>query len=635
MKKTLLSLAFIANVACSQSFIRTHTIVSDNSTFPTPANVEWMQGESVRFEITAKSGNFYIPLSNGVAPVLKMWSGNVITQLYAQKTGTIYSAGSGKLYVDLLANEANISPSGAYNYAVGVYDGTQYMGVVAQGRATVRAHPFGSSVGYVGAFNAFPYVPTNDANYLGGITGAVAGANVSIARTGRTVYISATAGGGGSGTFTNLQWGTNNNTAQALIRAESNIVFRSAGGTNYAALAGNLAGDFTFNGAINANDNIEIANTKHLRFQDGGGTNTVHLEAVKGRLIISGAVDIVSGQAVPATINGSVIATGTPLYVQSETNAEARLSSNFWAAADSTTNYVRLTGDTLTGPLNGQTAASFFPTMRAWNSLPFVGLTDGSSLNGLRVHAHPAIGGVGVLTLGAFIPNAVGPIQQFSWAGEIDSVNTVGEFWRLRHVGQDGATQTVMRMVADSALGHSAQIIISNGVFNGDGAGITNLPASAVNTNLAVVEPHWFRTQAGATSIWSYADLGSGDMLTVATATNIESYPLIFQTAQAGSLQQLTREGALVSPIDATNIIVDLKSNATNGSAVVSIYSGTASGIRTQSLVGAAGTVYSLNVPIALKAWQRIGVSVGASLQNTNAATAVGQLGAGYWRAQQ
>lgn len=330
MKKILISLAFIANVACSQSFIRTHTIISDNSTFPTPANVEWMQGESVRFEITAKSGNFYIPLSNGVAPVLKMWSGNIITQLYAQKTGTIYSAGSGKLYVDLLANEANISPSGAYNYAVGVYDGTQYMGVVAQGRATVRAHPFGSSVGYVGAFNAFPYVPTNDANYLGGITGAVAGANVSIARTGRTVYISATSGGG-SGMFTNMQWGTNNNTAQALIRAESNIVFRSAGGTNYAALAGNLTGDFTFGGAINANDNIEIANTKHLRFQDGGGTNTVHLAATAGRLIITGAVDIVTGQAVPATINGAQIATAS--------DVSARLASNVWATADSTTNY--------------------------------------------------------------------------------------------------------------------------------------------------------------------------------------------------------------------------------------------------------------------------------------------------------
>jgi hypothetical protein len=51
-------------------------------------------------------------------------------------------------------------------------------------------------------------------------------------------------------------------------------------------------------------DNIEIAATKHIRFLDGGGTNRVHLDATAGRLIITGAVDIVSGHAVPATING-------------------------------------------------------------------------------------------------------------------------------------------------------------------------------------------------------------------------------------------------------------------------------------------------------------------------------------------
>ena len=201
MKKILAIFTLLAGVASAQSFIRTHTIVSDNSTFPSPANVEWMSGESVRFEITAKNGNFYIPLSNGVAPVLKMWSGNVITQLYAQKTGTIYSAGSGKLYVDLLANEANITPTGAYNYAIGVYDGTQYMGVVAQGRATIRGHPFGASVGYVGAFNAFPYVPSNDAAYLNAITNIVAGTNITVSRSGRQVTINSSASSGVTGTL--------------------------------------------------------------------------------------------------------------------------------------------------------------------------------------------------------------------------------------------------------------------------------------------------------------------------------------------------------------------------------------------------------------------------------------------------
>ena len=65
-----------------------------------------------------------------------------------------------------------------------------------------------------------------------------------------------------------------------------------------------LANGATISGDLNANGNIEIANTKHLRFQDGGGTNRVHLEATAGRLIVTGALDLVSGQAVPFTVNG-------------------------------------------------------------------------------------------------------------------------------------------------------------------------------------------------------------------------------------------------------------------------------------------------------------------------------------------
>lgn len=65
-----------------------------------------------------------------------------------------------------------------------------------------------------------------------------------------------------------------------------------------------LANGATISGDLNANGNIEIANTKHLRFLDGGGTNRVHLEATAGRLIVTGALDLVSGQAVPFTVNG-------------------------------------------------------------------------------------------------------------------------------------------------------------------------------------------------------------------------------------------------------------------------------------------------------------------------------------------
>lgn len=166
-----------------------------------------------------------------------------------------------------------------------------------------------------------------------------------------------------------------------------------------------------------------------------------------------------------------------------------------------------------------------------------------------------------------------------------------------------------------------------------NGANLTNI-AGVYATNTLNVMPHWMRTQAGATSIWSYADLGGGDALTVSTATNLESYGLIFQTAQAGSLQQLTREGAIVSPVTGTNVLVDVKGNGTNGSATITIYNGAASTVRTQSLVGAAGTIYTLNIPISFSAWRRLGVNVAASVQNTNAATATGQLGVGNWRVQ-
>jgi hypothetical protein len=340
-------LCAIASSAFAQSGIRQFQIVSDNSQFPAPANVEWMQGESPQFVITAKQGNFYVGFSNGASVVLKAWAGNITTQLYAQKTGVVDVAASGKATVELLASEANFTPTGRYNYAVGVYDGTNYMGIIAQGVATVRGHPFGNNIGYVGTTSPFPYVPTNDAAFLNAITNIIAGTNVTVSRSGRQVTVNASAsGGGGAGTFTNVTIGTNVMTAQAIIQPESNIVTRAADGTNYIGLAGTIANAITFSGSINANDNIEIANTKHLRFQDGGGTNTVHLAATAGRLIVTGAVDVVTGQAVPFTVNGI-----PPLYVQSETNAEARLASNVWAAADSTTNYVRRTGDTMSGTL--------------------------------------------------------------------------------------------------------------------------------------------------------------------------------------------------------------------------------------------------------------------------------------------
>ena len=91
---------------------------------------------------------------------------------YVNMTGSVESVQQGKVRIDLTAPQANITPTGAYNYAIGVYDGTNYMGVVAHGRVTIRGHPFGASVGYVGVTSPFPYVPTNDVKFLGAVTGA-------------------------------------------------------------------------------------------------------------------------------------------------------------------------------------------------------------------------------------------------------------------------------------------------------------------------------------------------------------------------------------------------------------------------------------------------------------------------------
>ena len=552
MKKIFAIFTLLASVASAQSFIRTHTIVSDNSTFPSPANVEWMSGESVRFEITAKNGNFYIPLSNSVAPVLKMWSGSVITQLYAQKTGTIYSAGSGKLYVDLLANEANITPTGAYNYAIGVYDGTQYMGVVAQGRATIRGHPFGASVGYVGSFNAFPYVPSNDAAYLNAITNIVAGTNITVSRSWRQITINSSASGGGSGTFTNLVWNGNANTSQAIVLGESNVVLRYTGGTSYVGLASSITGDLTFNGAINANDHIEIANTKHLRFQDGGGTNTVHLEAVKGRLIITGAVDIVSWQAVPATINGSAIATGTPIYVQSETNAAARLASNVWAAAGSTTNYVRRTGDTMTGALNILRTNDIGLTLGAFgtrNSILGVGQNDALG-SGLTFVPHTANPGVPVWTLGGVYDVSSGVMYgtalRGSGLGEIDGTIGAGDFFRLEFIGADSVTQRMLTVSADAlgVTGSSALLSVSNATFSGNGSGITNLNLFA-DTNF--VRRSGSTMSGGLTNTSGFYGNGAGlTNMNIVTRANLGSLGgTVLLSAANGYAQELTVTSAV------------------------------------------------------------------------------------------
>jgi hypothetical protein len=544
--KLVAILCALASSAFAQSGIRQFQIVSDNSQFPAPANVEWMQGESPQFVITAKQGNFYVGFSNGASVVLKAWAGNITTQLYAQKTGTVDVAASGKATVELLASEANFTPTGRYNYAVGVYDGTNYMGVIAQGVATVRGHPFGNNIGYVGTTSPFPYVPTNDANFLGAITGAyIAGQSGTgnVAKVGRRLALTYPAGGGGVGTFTNVTIGTNSYTAQVEIQVESNIVLRASGGTNYFALANTLAGNFTFNGTINANDNIEIANTKHLRFQDGGGTNTVHLAATAGRLIVTGAVDVVTGQAVPFTVNGIA-----PLYVQSETNAEARLASNVWAAADSTTNYVARTGDTMTGNLTLTSAtikvksdsvnAEFTDARGAAGVLLQTGSPSASTnvYGVVKLQDSGPSAGYGTL----YFDSRVSPTGLWIKASGTNRWNV----WDQRNDGSGSGLDADLLDGLDSAYFSTSYVanvggtmtggLTNNVGFFGNGAGLTNLPiigGASATTNAFV----HFNLGAIRNATNNGMGLARG-YLDTSTATN-DIFPAFFITVSSNVVQ--------------------------------------------------------------------------------------------------
>jgi hypothetical protein len=561
-------LCAIASSAFAQSGIRQFQIVSDNLQFPAPVNVEWMQGESPQFVITAKQGNFYVGFSNGASVVLKAWAGNITTQLYANKTGTVDTAKQGKATVELLASEANFAPTGRYNYAVGVYDGTNYMGIIAQGVATVRGHPFGNNIGYVGTTSPFPYVPTNDANFLGAITGAyIAGQSGTgnVTKAGRSLALTYPAGGGGVGTFTNVTIGTNRYTTQVEIQVESNIVLRASGGTNYFGLANTLAGNFTFNGAINANDNIEIANTKHLRFQDGGGTNTVHLAATAGRLIVTGAVDVVTGQAVPFTVNGIA-----PLYVQSETNAEARLASNAWSVADSTTNYVRRTGDTMSGVLlsseyiqvTKDSGQIFGRDVSGSNQISVTALgTFGAML--ITKH-HNSAGTRGI----TFLADGSGLLASIV-TNSILAYPAVG--FQNSHLGAMASVSTTGTI--------SGSIVYGTQNFIGNGAGLTNVTADSLNNNAAQslltnnlvilgTAPVTVTTTTGGNITTATVSLATSGTLPVMDGRNLTNLPSAFPLSANGnannfSITNLASVNIFAGVNNGTNVYFTMTANPT------------------------------------------------------------------------
>lgn len=202
-------------------------------------------------------------------------------------------------------------------------------------------------------------------------------------------------------------------------------------GNQYNAILGGLtiSNALTVGGALNANDNVEVASGKHVRFQDGNGTNRITLDGLDGRLIVSGAVDIVTTKTNPLTINGVAVstsggggsgtltgvvvgagsstrltatnsgsanatinfdavglATGTPVYVETDsgTNVTARLASNVWAAADSTTNYAARTGNNV---LLGSNVISGLSISTNTSGQVKLNLIDGAGQDTLALHA--------------------------------------------------------------------------------------------------------------------------------------------------------------------------------------------------------------------------------------------------------
>lgn len=124
--------------------------------------VEWYRGESVRFNAYLWRFNEQLALPSTAQPILKAWRTNDLNTLYVNITGTLVNAGQGEVRVTLTPAQANL-PSGAYSFAYQIWDGTNYMGIGAQGQLRVIWSPAGDSIAYVGSstINDFIPKPTN------------------------------------------------------------------------------------------------------------------------------------------------------------------------------------------------------------------------------------------------------------------------------------------------------------------------------------------------------------------------------------------------------------------------------------------------------------------------------------------
>jgi len=120
--------------------------------------VEWYRGESVRFNAYLWRFNEQVKLPATATPILKAWRSNDLTTLYINATGELVNAGSGEVRVNLTPGQANL-PSNVYNFSYQIWDGTNYMGMAAQGQLRVIWSPAGDSIPYVGIARLNDLIP--------------------------------------------------------------------------------------------------------------------------------------------------------------------------------------------------------------------------------------------------------------------------------------------------------------------------------------------------------------------------------------------------------------------------------------------------------------------------------------------
>jgi hypothetical protein len=131
--------------------------VRQNSSTPM---IEWYNGESVTYNVLVRRANEPVNLPSDTVPVWKAWLSNDLNTLYINATGTLVASGGNEVSVVLAAHQANL-PAGTYISSVQLWQGTNYMGIGAQGPLRVIWSPAGESIAYVGTTNS-PWIAQDE-----------------------------------------------------------------------------------------------------------------------------------------------------------------------------------------------------------------------------------------------------------------------------------------------------------------------------------------------------------------------------------------------------------------------------------------------------------------------------------------